>query len=50
MPCSVKTCHAECFQFMQEFDLHDSVGNRLFEDDWSSGRYHLEINDVVPFG
>ena len=34
----------------QDLDLHDVVGNALFEDSWGSSRYDLEINDMVSFG
>ncbi|OCF44072.1 hypothetical protein I317_02025 [Kwoniella heveanensis CBS 569] len=33
-------------KFIQEFDLHETVGNWLF-DNWSSGDISLELNDVV---
>ncbi|WVF65992.1 hypothetical protein IAT40_000730 [Kwoniella sp. CBS 6097] len=36
-------------KFVQEFDLHETVGNWLF-DNWSSGDISLELNDIVSFG
>ncbi|WVQ93625.1 hypothetical protein IAU59_000701 [Kwoniella sp. CBS 9459] len=36
-------------KFVQEFDLHETVGNWLF-DNWSGGEISLELNDIVPLG
>ncbi|WWC86014.1 uncharacterized protein L201_000885 [Kwoniella dendrophila CBS 6074] len=36
-------------KFIQEYDLHETVGNWCF-DNWSSGAVSLEMNDIVSFG
>ena len=35
-------------QFVQEYDLHDTVGNALF-DDWGSSTSTLELKDLVTY-
>jgi len=37
-------------EFLQDFDLQDAIGGALFEEEWGSGKYALEINDLVPYG
>ncbi|WWD09172.1 hypothetical protein V865_007294 [Kwoniella europaea PYCC6329] len=36
-------------KFVQEYDLHETIGNWCF-DNWSSGNVSLELNDLVSFG
>lgn len=39
-------------RLVQEFDLRESIGASLFEDErtWQSGAVHLELNDLVSVG
>jgi nuclear pore complex protein Nup133 len=41
---------ANRWQFIQDSELYDAVGNALFEDRWSSGNITLDLSDLVGLG
>ncbi|RXK40460.1 hypothetical protein M231_02293 [Tremella mesenterica] len=36
-------------KYLQEYDLHDAVGQTLYGNQWSPHRVHLELNDLLAF-
>ncbi|EIW66527.1 hypothetical protein TREMEDRAFT_74725 [Tremella mesenterica DSM 1558] len=40
---------AEGQKYLQEYDLHDAVGQTLYGNQWSPHRVHLELNDLLAF-